>query len=163
MLYNISNFHKKITKTINQIQRNFIWGSTAKKKKVYLLSWEKITMTKDKGGLGLQKSELGTKLQMLAYHGECSITLKLFGKEFSITNTAHSTTLSPRKGFAPEPGNTLKKGNTCLKNHIWIVYKGNRVKFFEDNWIPNHKSIRNSIEVPLNKREDNLTLENMYN
>lgn len=47
----------KILKTINKIQRNFIWGTTADKKKLHMLSWETVSLTKERGGLGLQKCE----------------------------------------------------------------------------------------------------------
>lgn len=46
---------KKINKTINKIYKNFIWGSTIDKKKLYLLSWERISITKAMGGLASKK------------------------------------------------------------------------------------------------------------
>lgn len=55
------NLPQKIHKTINQIKRNFIWGSTSEKKKLHLFSWEKISTTKKIRGLGLQKGELRNK------------------------------------------------------------------------------------------------------
>lgn len=49
---------KKICHTIDKIQRNFLWRSTSKKRKLHYINWDKITSPKDKGGLGLHKAEL---------------------------------------------------------------------------------------------------------
>ncbi|KAK6782428.1 hypothetical protein RDI58_020224 [Solanum bulbocastanum] len=52
----------KITNTINKVHRDFMWGTTAEKRKIQLLSWDSITNTKAMGGLGLQKSELKNRV-----------------------------------------------------------------------------------------------------
>ena len=33
---------------------NFLWGSTESAKKIYWVGWEKVTKSKEEGGLGLQ-------------------------------------------------------------------------------------------------------------
>ena len=37
------------------MQSNFLWGGFELKKKVHLVNWEKVSTTKDKGGLGIRK------------------------------------------------------------------------------------------------------------
>ncbi|KAK4710030.1 hypothetical protein R3W88_004543 [Solanum pinnatisectum] len=44
-----------ITKQIDQIQRNFIWGSTEEKKKLYPMSWNLVTRSKQEGKFGCSK------------------------------------------------------------------------------------------------------------
>jgi len=44
---------QKILYFINKIQRDFIWGSSHRKKKIHYLSWKTITTPKHLGGLGL--------------------------------------------------------------------------------------------------------------
>ncbi|KAK4713769.1 hypothetical protein R3W88_019676 [Solanum pinnatisectum] len=41
----------KIIDTISKVQRDFVWGTTAEKRKIHLLQWECITNTKCMGGL----------------------------------------------------------------------------------------------------------------
>lgn len=50
-----------VTKTIDKITRDFLWGSSAKKKKMYLFKWGTITKSKDLGGLGLYKFAITNK------------------------------------------------------------------------------------------------------
>lgn len=57
---------RKISKIINQIERNFVWGSTADKKKIQMLSWDKISKTNEKGGWVSKQVKLEIKLLMLA-------------------------------------------------------------------------------------------------
>lgn len=44
-----------VTKTIDKITRDFLWGFSAKKKKMHLFKWDMVTKSKDLGGLGLHK------------------------------------------------------------------------------------------------------------
>lgn len=47
-----------LTKTLNkidQIQKNFLWGTTDQKRKLHLVNWDLVTRTKGEGGLGLRK------------------------------------------------------------------------------------------------------------
>ena len=39
---------------IDWVNRNFLWGSTANKRKMHWVGWKKVTRPKDEGGLGLQ-------------------------------------------------------------------------------------------------------------
>lgn len=50
-----------ITKSIDKIQRNFIWGTTNEKKKIRLLNWKILASPKEVGGLGLQKAATKNK------------------------------------------------------------------------------------------------------
>ena len=47
----------KITQGIDRLCHNFIWGTTDNKRKLYLVSWSKITKPKKEGGLGLQSTK----------------------------------------------------------------------------------------------------------
>jgi len=48
---------KKICYAIDNIQRDFLWGSSTHKKKLHYVTWENVTSPKDNGGLGLQSAE----------------------------------------------------------------------------------------------------------
>lgn len=47
----------KISKNIDQIQRNFLWGSTTEKKRIHHANWNLVTTQKSKGGLGLHRAK----------------------------------------------------------------------------------------------------------
>lgn len=71
------------------------------KKKIYLLSWDKITITKRMGGLGLQKSELKIKLPMQASLGGYTMTPRTFGPKLSIISIIDNPTKIIEEGFVP--------------------------------------------------------------
>lgn len=48
---------QKIVEVNNKIQRDFVWGSNSNRKKLHLVSWDKLTKPKSYGGLGLHKAE----------------------------------------------------------------------------------------------------------
>ncbi|KAK4707096.1 hypothetical protein R3W88_033345 [Solanum pinnatisectum] len=73
---------KEITKKIDQIQRNFIWGTTSAKRKLHLIKWDTLTKGKNNGGLGMQQSEpknkaLLTKLAWRAFTNPTSLWASL--------------------------------------------------------------------------------------
>lgn len=70
---------KKILKTIDKFQRDFMWGSNDSKRKLHLLNWDIITLEKNKGGLGLKKS----KSKNIAHVSPPLVNVDLFvGKVF---------------------------------------------------------------------------------
>ena len=52
-LFSILATPKYILKEIRSIQWNFLWVGRESKEKFALVSWEKVSMPKEKGGLGL--------------------------------------------------------------------------------------------------------------
>lgn len=51
-----------ITKRIDQIQQNFVWGSTNEKRKLHLVKWAIVTKHKNERGLGLKNTDKNTAL-----------------------------------------------------------------------------------------------------
>lgn len=49
--------HSKTLKQIDQIQNNFLWGTTDQKNKFHLANWNLVTTKKSNGGLGLKNAK----------------------------------------------------------------------------------------------------------
>ena len=47
------------------MNRNFLWGLTESSKKIYWVGWQKVTKSKEEGGLGLQTGK-GRNTALLA-------------------------------------------------------------------------------------------------
>ena len=47
----------RIHTNLDRISRNFLWGSTEEKRKIYLVGWNKVTKPKANGGLGLHAAK----------------------------------------------------------------------------------------------------------
>ena len=44
----------RVLNGLDRVNRNFLWGSIDSTKKIHLVGWEKVTKSKEEGGLGLQ-------------------------------------------------------------------------------------------------------------
>lgn len=47
-----------IINATEKIQRNFVWGTTMEKKKLHLINWDTVILSKENGGVGLQKASI---------------------------------------------------------------------------------------------------------
>lgn len=56
---------QNIINHIDQIQRNFLWGTTTEKQRLYLVKWNQVSLPKQQGGLGIQKT-IGKNMVLLA-------------------------------------------------------------------------------------------------
>jgi hypothetical protein len=45
-----------VIKSLEMIQRNFLWGGGREEKKICWVKWDQICLPKEKGGLGVKKS-----------------------------------------------------------------------------------------------------------
>ena len=50
---------------IDKLIRDFLWGSTAKNRKVHMVNWSTITLPKDRGGLNLYAGDSLMKVKPL--------------------------------------------------------------------------------------------------
>ena len=48
----------RIHANLDKICRNLLWGSTDEKKKLHMISWNKVTKPKNRGGLGLHAAKV---------------------------------------------------------------------------------------------------------
>lgn len=67
---------------LDQVNRNFLWGSTPEKKRLHLVGWSKIVKPKEEGGLGLQAAKakniaLMAKLNWRLYQEKDSLWAKV--------------------------------------------------------------------------------------
>lgn len=51
-------YPRKLSSHVDKAQRNFIWGSTDIKRKMYTVSRKEITKLKPLGGLGIQRNDI---------------------------------------------------------------------------------------------------------
>ena len=54
---------KSVLKEIRNLQRHFLWEGRGSKAKFALVSWEKVSMPKNLGGLGLRNPEVVGEVQ----------------------------------------------------------------------------------------------------
>ncbi|KAL0004773.1 hypothetical protein SO802_012334 [Lithocarpus litseifolius] len=100
----------KILEGIDRVNRNFLWGSSKSSKKIHWVGWQKVTKSKEEGGLGLQTTK-GRNTALLA-----KLNWRLHVEEEAIWK-------GRKKGRA-----TFNEGS------MWIVGRDSKVSFWWENW-----------------------------
>ena len=62
-LLSVLSAPKSVLKEIRNLQHNFLWEGRGNKAKFTLVSWEKVSMTKKLGGLGIRDPEAMGEVQ----------------------------------------------------------------------------------------------------
>ena len=81
-LFSVLSAPKSFLREIRSIQRNFLWERRETKAKFALVSWDKVSMPKDKGGLRLRDPEAVGEVQGAKICGDGAITNKSLGLRF---------------------------------------------------------------------------------
>lgn len=153
------NLPTTICKAIDKIQRDFIWGSTSKKKKLHLLSWDKVPTSKQEGGLGVLDARTKSS----------SLLTSLAWRAFSNTQTLWDTTLikkyNKRRTYSAYSfiwKNILAEGTNCAPRIAWIPGSGTTISVWYDRWIPKSLSLCSLIQGPLTQYETTLKLSQLW-
>ena len=151
----------KILQGIDRLSRNFLWGSSKTKKKFHLIGWEKITKSRDEGGLGIHAAKpkntaLLAKLNWRFNTEKSSLWVRVLTHKYR-----------PRRGLSHATSNctscsptwtALRKGqNTFNKGSKWIAGSNSGLSLWHDKWL-NKGTLRSLIYGPLNKGEDHVKL-----
>lgn len=126
------------------------WSQQDKTNKIHWLSWEKLTMSKENGGLGFRDLHL-FNIAMLARQAWrlltnpgtlCARVLK--AKYYPHTDVLHS---SAKDGISYSWRSILKGVELLKEGLIWRVGDVNSLKIWKDPWIP-----RSSTRKPITPR-----------
>ncbi|CAL1393436.1 unnamed protein product [Linum trigynum] len=128
-----------VCRSLDRINRSFIWGDTEEKKKLHLVPWERLLLPKQSGGLGI-RSTREVNLAMLAKGGWriikeketlwTQLVLSKYGK-----GQTHLDLLRPVQGSSFTWSSFAKAGNLLRKGCAWNIHRGNRTKFWYDIWL----------------------------
>jgi len=147
-LFSILAAPKWVIKRIKDLQRNFLWGSAATKRKWALINWTTVCMPKDKGGIGLRdpiqsNAIMGAKLwwQWLSNTDKPWATIWT-AKYANHRPQQELIRLNPNaKGSLIS--NAAKQHYKLIQKHrFWEVRNGETARFWTDAWnqIPNLSS-----------------------
>ncbi|OIT02668.1 putative ribonuclease h protein, partial [Nicotiana attenuata] len=157
----------KVTKQIDKLQRNFIWGTTPEKRKMHLVKWEVVTQTKQEGGLGLQKACQKNKASLAnlawrAYKNTNCLWARVLIHKHCNMSRPNQGQRQRRTQKSPILKGLLKGWETCAKGSRWVVHKGNKVNFFNDKWIPNQPALRELIQGPQTQNDLNIKVNSVH-
>ena len=143
-------FNKKHCKKLSSISSNFWWGDTDGSRKVHWISWEKMCMPKNGGGMGFRDFEAFNQA-LLAKQAWCLLTVpnSLCARVLKARYFKNSNIL---KAGCPGHGSftwrSILYGRDLLKSGlIWRVGDGSSIDVWRSNWIP-----RAGAQCPLGRK-----------
>ncbi|MCH82551.1 putative ribonuclease H protein [Trifolium medium] len=114
-----SKIPKSCLDDIQRIQRNFIWGDTEHKRRFHAIGWDKVTVPKSLGGLGVRKLDIMNQ----------ACLLKLNWKLQEDNNEYWCTVLRGKYGERRMCGNAEAKGSNSALWKALVVLKPMMDKF----------------------------------
>ncbi|CAN1805987.1 Uncharacterized mitochondrial protein AtMg00310 [Linum perenne] len=124
---------------LNEIIGDFWWGKVDGKKKMHMVSWEKLCLPKEKGGLGFKDLEafnhalLAKQTWRLIQNPDL-----LLAKIYEVKYFPKSSLMQAGKDSNPSWGwRGILKGREIIKiGYRWQVGDGRHINPFLDHWIP---------------------------
>ncbi|CAN1779786.1 Uncharacterized mitochondrial protein AtMg00310 [Linum perenne] len=124
---------------LNTIIGDFWWGKVEGKKKMHWVSWEKLCLPKESGGLGFKDLEAFNHALLAKQTWRLIQNLDLLlAQIYKAKYFPKSTLMQAGKGSNPSWGwRGILKGRKIIKiGHRWQVGDGININPFLDNWVP---------------------------
>jgi ribonuclease HI len=149
----------RICSNLDKLNKDFLWGSTADRKKMHMISWDKVCRPKDLGGLGLYSTKsrnlaLLAKLNCRVMEEPDSLWAKILIANYCLNGIMDERLVTPRSGSSNWKG--LRRGHEVFgKGFRWVVNNGHSLSFWHDLWVDDNP-LRVLVQGPLSSWEDSL-------
>ncbi|KAL7185375.1 hypothetical protein ACSBR2_027336 [Camellia fascicularis] len=121
---------KSVTNKIDKLNRDFLWGTTSKKKKIHSISWDNIAKPKKVRGLDIRQASLVNKVNMAKLNWRLlSEKHKLWAKVLNSKPRSKSSILSPTWKGINKGAELFQLGSKIL------IRNGLHTSFWFDNWL----------------------------
>ena len=125
---------------LDSVARSFLWGSTPDKRKLHLLSWDKVCRPKAEGGLGIRKSMDMNKAHVAKVgwrfmQDRTSLWARVLRSKYKVGDFKDRRWL-----VAKRPGSSTWRSvigglkNVVTKGNRWVIGDGKEVSFWTDSW-----------------------------
>lgn len=124
---------------MEQLIRNFLWGSSQNARKCHLVNWQTVTLSKPGGGLGLRRLDLMNeaflaKLRWRLLQNENGLWAQVLKTKYSITST-DCTTWRPKSSMSVVWKGILKSVPILVKGSAKLPKNGSNTTFWNDKWV----------------------------
>ena len=125
---------------LDKLNRGFLWSDDINKRKLHLVGWQKATLPKEKGGLGLRTTRLNNEALL------AKLAWKILRKEETIWQSLVEAKYLKNGSLLhhqAKPGDSATwKGITrcvdILKPFLrWRIGNGTSILLWHDNWLGN--------------------------
>ena len=123
---------RKVKMRLEKIQREFLWGGGALKRKIHLVKWKTICSNKDKGGLGVKC--LGTLNKALLAKWDNPLWKNIISLKYGVDKGGWFTK-NGRFSFGVGLWKEINKEATVLRQFSnCVVEDGKCLDFWKDTW-----------------------------
>jgi ribonuclease HI len=149
----------RICSSLDKLNRDFLWGSNDERKKMHMVSWDKMCRPRDLGGLGLYSAKarnlaLLAKLNWRVMEEPDSLWAKTLIAKYCPNGIMDERLNTRRSGSSNWKG--LRKGHEVFRKGLrWVIKNGHSVSFWHDLWVGD-RPLRTLVHGPLSIWEDTL-------
>lgn len=142
-----------VNKDVEKASRNFLWGSTNEKRKMHLISWERVCSPKVNGGLGVRNLRRNNDAHMMKLAWELTknnekLWVQVLRDKYKCGSGALPL-VTPKHNSSNVWRGILHIWESFLKGTIWRVGDGRSVRFWQDSWVDGHPSLECEINMSL--------------
>ena len=155
---------KKLCEELTGMIRKFWWGQVKNEKKLAWLSWDKMCLPKDRGGLGFRDlksfnlallSKKGWRLQT----NSTSLFSRVYKAKYFPQCSFVEATVGPNRSYAWR--SLMAAQGVVHKGMRWQVGNGNRIRVWRDKWIPRPSTYR--LVTPEKPSSENALVSELIN
>ena len=167
-IYTMQTTHglpQKISRQLDQLSCQFLWGDTHQRRSCHTVSWVTITLPKAVGGLGIQSvyhrnRAILTNQAWCLYHSPHMLWAQVLKAKF-FPHTSLFEITSTSKGS--QIWKALFNGIQWLCEGMkWMIGDGHNIRIWEDHWIPGAHALRSRIASPLMRNEENSQVSSLW-
>jgi hypothetical protein len=142
----------RVCSNLDKLNRDFLWVSTNERKKMHMVSRDKVCRPKDLGGLSLYSTKarnltLLAKLNWRVMEDPDSLWAKTLIAKYCPNGIMDERLGTRRSGSRNWKG--LKKGHEVFRKGLrWVVNNGHEISFWHDLWVGD-SSLRSLVHGPL--------------
>ena len=163
-----------VSKEITKLQRKFLWGWGTEGRKIAWTSWENICKAKEDGGLGIRCIDLFNKALLAKWiwrlgSAEKGLWKDVLESKYGLWSMTNSFT-PQRIRYKSKWWNDLSKvsisdqgDNWINSNMVWQLGSGDKIKFWEDEWLANGQLKGRYERIYNNSDLKDKTIENFGN
>ncbi|CAA7028167.1 unnamed protein product [Microthlaspi erraticum] len=126
---------------LDQLSRNFLWGSSDGKQKQHLVDWKRVCRPKCEGGLGIRQSS-DTNKAMISKVGwrllqdQTSLWARVLRSKYKVGSASdRSWTASKNHWSSTWKSILVGMKEVILESHGWVVGDGRSTHFWTDRWL----------------------------
>ena len=155
---------RRILDGLDQVNRNFLCGTTKTAKRIHWVGWQKVTRTKEEGGLGLQATKgrntaLLAKLNWRSHTEREALWAQVLWQKYH--NNRRLNASNPDRLPCSQVWTAIKRGReTFKKGSLMMISRDSNVSFWRGNWL-NKRLLWNLIQGPLSQGASQLEVKDV--